>query len=263
MHANWVLKEQAAGCGPGQDDTVASSCRPYNVTSTNAKEELPMSYQSSIENSACGKQKELQAQGAASWTVAKDMDGCRQAVGRPCIARACLANAPRRTPPGCSASLLRKLPKSQISRRIEGQRWEQPATAGEPQKGEPRRSCDSAFLHHSPRIPFQRNTGIRHVLRCMPMSSLTKGPLKKAAAAAAAAATSYAWKRLTWQARAALMGGSFLLGAGRRINSIRHRLTGGGSSGERGRRRLSSTASMAAASHSFGLPPAAAVALHA
>ena len=95
------------------------------------------------------------------------------------------------------------------------------------------------------------------------MSSLAKGPLKKAAAAAATAATSYAWKRLSWPARAALMGGSFVLGAGRRLNSIRHRLTGGsGGSGSRGRRRLHTTPGPAAAAPYFGLPPAAAAMLH-
>lgn len=79
----------------------------------------------------------------------------------------------------------------------------------------------------------------------MPTSSLAKGPFKKAAAAAATAATSYAWKRLSWQARAALMGGSFALGAARKLNSIRHRLTGGSSSGsERGRRRLTGSSGL-------------------
>lgn len=96
------------------------------------------------------------------------------------------------------------------------------------------------------------------------MSSLAKGPLKKAAAAAATAAYGYALKRLSWQARAALMGGSFVLGAGRRLNSIRHRLTGSGSnssSGERGRRRFTSMSGLAAAVPHFGMPPGLAAAV--
>ena len=90
------------------------------------------------------------------------------------------------------------------------------------------------------------------------MSSAVKGVVKKAAATAVATATSLAWKRLGWQARAALMGGSFALGTARKLNNIRHKIFGhqpGGSGGKgSGRRRLHTALPS-------GLPPAAAVLL--
>lgn len=98
------------------------------------------------------------------------------------------------------------------------------------------------------------------------VKGLAQGPLKKAAgkavAAAATTATSLAWKRLSWQGRAVLMGGSFALGAARRLNNIRHRLSGGG--GGKGSKKLHTAAAAAApaplpAMHvPPGLPPAAA-----
>lgn len=66
------------------------------------------------------------------------------------------------------------------------------------------------------------------------MGAPVQGVIKKAAAAAATTATSLAWKRLSWQARAALMGGSFALGTARKLNSIRHRLAGSSKKGRRG-----------------------------
>lgn len=89
------------------------------------------------------------------------------------------------------------------------------------------------------------------------MSALGKGVVKKAVAAAATTATSLAWKRLSWQARAALMGGSFALGAARKLNNIRHRLTGGGSKGRR-RMHTSGAEQPAVVPAEAGLPPAAA-----
>lgn len=55
------------------------------------------------------------------------------------------------------------------------------------------------------------------------------------------------------QARAALMGGSFALGAARKLNNIRKAISGSGGGDNKGRRRLSTTAPAA-----LGLSPAAA-----
>jgi hypothetical protein len=74
-----------------------------------------------------------------------------------------------------------------------------------------------------------------------------KSAAKKAAAAAVTTATSLAWKRLSWQARAALMGGSFALGAARRLNSIRHRLAGHHAKDGGRRRHLFTTTELMAA----------------
>ena len=86
------------------------------------------------------------------------------------------------------------------------------------------------------RVQFLK--GLRQQHRHM-SSGAVKGLVKKAAATAAATATSLAWKRLSWQARAVMMGGSFALGAARKLNGIRQRLTGGGGGGtDKGRRRI-------------------------
>lgn len=78
------------------------------------------------------------------------------------------------------------------------------------------------------------------------------GVAKKIAATALTTATSLAWKRLSWQARAALTGGSLALGAYRRLRGVRETLTGGrGKAAGEGRRRLH------AASGPMDLPPAA------
>lgn len=76
------------------------------------------------------------------------------------------------------------------------------------------------------------------------------GVAKKVAATALTTATSLAWKRLSWQARAALTGGSLALGAYRRLRGVRETLTGRGKAAGERRRRLH------AASAPMGLPPA-------
>lgn len=79
------------------------------------------------------------------------------------------------------------------------------------------------------------------------------GIAKKAAANALTTASSLAWARLSWQARAAWVGGSLALGAFKCLSGIRKAL-GGGSGREvrdRGRRRL----------HAVSMPPAAAALL--
>ncbi len=82
------------------------------------------------------------------------------------------------------------------------------------------------------------------------------GVAKKVAATALTTATSLAWKRLSWQARAALTGGSLALGAYKRLRGVREALTGRGRApSERGRRRV------ATAGAAMGVPPAAAVLL--
>lgn len=68
------------------------------------------------------------------------------------------------------------------------------------------------------------------------MSGLTRRlppAAKKLAATAVSSTTALAWKRLGWQARAALAGGSLALGAFKRINGIRRALTRKDSGGRR------------------------------
>lgn len=78
------------------------------------------------------------------------------------------------------------------------------------------------------------------------------GIAKKVAATALTTATSLAWKRLSWQARTALTGGSLAIGAYRKLRGVREALTGRGrAASERGRRRFTSAPT----------PPAAAVLL--
>jgi hypothetical protein len=92
-----------------------------------------------------------------------------------------------------------------------------------------------------------------------PVRGLLSSPaLRKAAAAAATTATTLAWKRLGWQARAALAGGSMLLGAAKKLNSIRHRLTGAGSSGaKKGGRGFAASALESGREATPALSPAA------
>ena len=93
----------------------------------------------------------------------------------------------------------------------------------------------------------------------VPHHPATMGIAKKAAATALTTATSLAWRRLSWQARAAWVGGSLALGAFRRLAGIRKALGGGGGreARERGRRRLNS----GAAAGPVGMPPGAAALL--
>jgi hypothetical protein len=101
-------------------------------------------------------------------------------------------------------------------------------------------------------LPFSRH--LAAYTRSTMASGAVKGLLKKVGATALATGTSLAWKRIGWPARAALMGGSFGLGAARKVNNIRHRLTG---QGGKERRKLHT----AAAPPTAGLPPAAAALL--
>ena len=93
-------------------------------------------------------------------------------------------------------------------------------------------------------------------------SGAVKGLLKKVGATALATGTSLAWKRIGWPARAALMGGSFALGAARKVNNIRHRLTGQGGKERRKLHTASAPPLMPpTAPPMVGLPPTAAALL--
>lgn len=65
------------------------------------------------------------------------------------------------------------------------------------------------------------------------VNSVVNSAAKKVAGAALGAATKMAWNRLSWPACAALTGAGFAVTAGRRINSIRHKLMGGSKHGRR------------------------------